>query len=203
MRALRVALESPICTRRKQNKKPWTATRYSALTSFLFTHCVREIYIWQIDKISYLCSTRRVNRCFAAHDAFIHFFLLSFRIVPFSPRENGVLLSVQPSGRYGLTLKSHMSLVTAALAGQLPGRVIFKPAVHRRRDQSSNLNFRFLDDEGTRKKIRSIYQHIFMFQGWRYETRYLCRQLDSYTRNSDNVSMPWCNVSPDRSFYTR
>lgn len=28
-----------------------------------------------------------------------------------------------------------------------------------------------------------------------------CRQLDSYTRDSDNMSMPWCNVSSDRSFY--
>lgn len=50
------------------------------------------------------------------------------RIARSRPARIGALLSVQPGGITGLTLKSHMSRVTAALAGRLPGRAIFKSA---------------------------------------------------------------------------
>lgn len=156
---MRAALETSIRTRHKQNKKPRTATRYSALTSFLFTRCVRVRFV--SDKsIKYLtCSVHRVNRCFAARGVrFIFFFLSSSLALCLShPARIRVLSYLYTTQwRNGLTLKSHMSLVTAATRRAITcGRVIFKLAVHWRRDQSSNLNFRFPRRRvGARKKLR-------------------------------------------------
>lgn len=71
---------------------------------------------------------------------------------------------MQPTGRYGLTLKSHMSLVTAALAGQLPGRVIFKPAAHRRRETKVVAISISVSpgDEGGRERKKDQFINIFL-----------------------------------------
>lgn len=89
------AASAPIyaLSRHKHNKKPRTATRYSALTSFLFTRaaCAARFVSWQTGKeyttlAQHTVANTRVNRSI---DRFLLFFS---RIVFCLPQRRGALI---------------------------------------------------------------------------------------------------------------
>jgi len=194
IRALRAALEAPMCTQCKQNKKPRTATRYSALTSFLFTRCVRrEICIWQIDKVPYLLNTTRKQMFRRSRRPLI----FSFPPLPPPPplalclsclARIEALLSAQPSG----VTAWHWSLICLSLPLLSQGNYLAElflnpPFIGDATKVAISVS---LDDAKGRKGKRDDF---FCFKN--YDTKLVIFCVRSpirlvHTRFCDNVSMP-------------